>query len=291
VITDQELLEAFRDERDESAFQSLVERHGPMVWRVCRDILHEDSHAIDDAYQNTFLLLTQRAHSIHSPEVLGRWLHGVARRVAVRARIHARRQASLRAVQMIRELPPADSDCLPPDLLSELSAAIHEEVDRLPPRFRAPIVLRYLEERSLADVAAELGCPRATVKGRLRKGREILRDRLRRRGVAVTTLMLWLFLTEHALAAPASLNSRIVKAALRPVRATGSAQVQARPRSLRRRGRWIGLAATLAIALVAGVLVVGPNGARAWSGRHVPQSIASWLGFSSQASSSSGGCH
>src|SRR4051812_1714999 len=82
--SDGELLARFLAGRDavaEAAFAALVRRHGPMVLNVCRQLL-DDHHAVEDAFQATFFVLARKARSVRHPELLGRWLHGVAVRAA-----------------------------------------------------------------------------------------------------------------------------------------------------------------------------------------------------------------
>ncbi len=164
----------------ESAFALLIERHGPMVLRVCRTVLG-DPHEAEDAFQATFLVLLRQASSIRKRESVGPWLHGVARRVAACARsAEARRRGHERRWFERRKGATTAAD--PHDV--DLTQTIHAELDRLPERYRAPIVLCDLEERSLDEAARQLGWPLGTVKSRLNRGRERLRDRLVRRGVA-----------------------------------------------------------------------------------------------------------
>ncbi|MDE2509443.1 MAG: hypothetical protein KGM43_19780, partial [Planctomycetota bacterium] len=89
-----ELIERFAETGDEISFEAILTRHGPMVLTVCRRILREE-HDAADAFQATFLILVRKAGSIRNRETLGPWLHGVARRVAVRARQTARRRATI----------------------------------------------------------------------------------------------------------------------------------------------------------------------------------------------------
>ena len=167
----------------ESAFSLLIERHGLMVLRVCRGLL-SDPHDAEDAFQATFLVLLHQAGSIRNRESVGPWLHGVARRVAARSRsAAARRRAHERRWFDRRQ----DAASRPDEDHFDLSATIHAELGRLPEHYRAPIVLCDLEERSLDEAARQLGWPLGTVKSRLNRGRERLRDRLVRRGVAPGT--------------------------------------------------------------------------------------------------------
>ncbi len=80
-LSDRQLLERFAASRDEAAFAALVDRHGPMVLGICRQLLGDVQHA-EDAFQATFLVLARKARSIRDPELLGNWLYGVATRTA-----------------------------------------------------------------------------------------------------------------------------------------------------------------------------------------------------------------
>ena len=180
-LTDGQLLERFatrRDEAAELAFAALVERHGRMVLRVCRHAAG-DVHDAEDSFQATFLILVKQARSLWVQDSLGPWLHRVAHRVATRARLsgarlrdHERRAAAARPA-VAREQGAGD----------DLAALLHEEVDRLPERYRVPIVLCDLQGVTHEKAARHLGWPVGTVKTRLARGRELLRGRLTRRGV------------------------------------------------------------------------------------------------------------
>ncbi len=181
-MTDGQLLEQFlcrRDEGAEAAFTALVSLHGPMVWDVCCGIL-SDPHAAEDAFQATFLVLARRAGSIRRRDAVGPWLHGVARRVAVRAKAVAARRR-------LREGQATEMTATPtPDpIRREQIEALHEEVDRLAEKYRAPLVLCYFEGRTHAEAARLLECPVGTVSVRLSRARELLRARLTRRGLAL----------------------------------------------------------------------------------------------------------
>jgi HlyD family secretion protein len=179
-LTDGQLLERFatnRGEAAELAFAVLVERHGPMVLRVCRGVL-ADPDDREDAFQATFLVLVKKARALWVRDSLGPWLHQVAYRTASCARsTAARRRRHERLAALSRqESRPGAGD--------ELGRILHEEIDRLPERFRAPVVLCDLEGCSHEQAARHLGCPIGSVKSRQARGRERLRDRLRRRGLA-----------------------------------------------------------------------------------------------------------
>ncbi len=183
---------AHRDELAEVAFTILVRRHGPMVLRVCEQILG-DRHAAEDAFQVTFLVLARRASSIRQPELLGHWLHGVALRTAREVKMQQlkRKQREAARSEEIANEPIAAADR--PDLqlvCCEELEALHDEVARLPERYRVPVVLCELEGLSYQQAALKLRCPVGTIGVRLKRARQRLRERLIRRGVAPTAGLL-----------------------------------------------------------------------------------------------------
>ena len=165
----------------ERAFASLVGRHGPLVLRACRSILR-DEHAAHDAFQATFLVLATKARSLVVADSLAPWLHAVACRVSMGARsAEARRRRHERA-KGERE---ASAGVAAEDAEGrEVGAVLHEEIEALPERYRVPIVLCDLEGRSHDEAARHLGWPIGTVKSRQARGRDRLKARLTRRGVA-----------------------------------------------------------------------------------------------------------
>src|SRR6516225_3137308 len=206
-LTDRHLLERFVSAQDQAAFAALVQRHGPMVMGVCRRLLH-DAHEAEDAFQATFLVLVYKARSIGRPELLGPWLHGVAYRTAARARQAARRRTREReAVAM------PNGDATVEVVWRELRQVLDEELDRLAPKYRAALVLFYLEGKTTEEVARQLACPKGTVLSRLARGRERLRLRLVRRGVAPSAGLLVGVLATQA-AVPAELALATVEAAV-----------------------------------------------------------------------------
>jgi RNA polymerase sigma factor (sigma-70 family) len=190
---DCELLERFasrtgeKDESAELAFATLVARHGPMVLRVCRAGLG-DSHAAEDAFQATFLVLARRAGSIRRGRSLGSWLHGVALRVAACARSQAarRRHHERRRAELIARGTHAEGQSHAAD--DDSGRVVNEEINRLPERFRSAVVLCYLEGLTHEMAADQLGCPVGTVRSRLATARDRLRRRLTRRGLAPLAL-------------------------------------------------------------------------------------------------------
>ena len=187
-LTDGQLLERFAQGQggmpeSEAAFTALVERHGPMVLGVCRAVMG-DRHDAEDACQATFLVLVQRAGLIRRRDSVASWLYGVARRVALRARREAARRRELERRRRAR-VGVAERVSQPP---AELWPELYEELDRLPEPFRAAVVLCDLEGRSYEQAAGILHCPVGTLQSRLGRGRERLRRRLERLGLAPASI-------------------------------------------------------------------------------------------------------
>jgi RNA polymerase sigma factor (sigma-70 family) len=181
---DHQLLERFALHRAEAAFAALLRRHGPMVLRVSRSVLR-DLHDAEDVFQAAFLLLAQKAGSIHRRESVSSWLYQVAYHLALRAKANAARRKVLeeRAVTMPSVDPMLDLS------LREVQEMLFEELEGLPERYRAPLVLCGLEEKSVEEAARLLGWTKGAVKGRLQRGRERLRARLRRRGLELSVVL------------------------------------------------------------------------------------------------------
>ncbi len=210
-LTDGELLGRFSHDRDEAAFATLVQRHGPLVLGVCRRVLHDPNDA-DDAFQATFLVLARKAGSVRQPDRLANWLFGVALRVARKARAEAARRRARQ--QQVTDMPVAE-----PGREAEwedLRHVLDEEVERLPEKFRLPILLCHLQGKTREEAARQLGWSPGAVKGMLERGRERLRSRLARRGVALSAGTLASLLSESALSAgvSAALRDSTVKAAM-----------------------------------------------------------------------------
>ncbi|HEV2949275.1 MAG TPA: sigma-70 family RNA polymerase sigma factor [Gemmataceae bacterium] len=227
-ISDAQLLERFVHQNDEAAFELLLWRHGPMVWTLCRRIL-PDFHEAEDAFQAAMLVLARKAGSINKRLSLASWLYKVAFRIALRARADSARRAKLEKRNLT--LPP---QVFVPDLgndVRELRPVIDEGLMQMPEKYRAPVVLCYLQNKSNEEAARLLRWPVGTVKTRLAKARELLGSWLRRRGVVLSTAALASILmppTSQA-AMPAGILSATLKSAM-PVSAgsLGAAAISAR---------------------------------------------------------------
>jgi RNA polymerase sigma factor (sigma-70 family) len=191
--SDVELLASFAARGDEAAFAVLVRRHGPTVLNVCRSVLHHEQDA-EDAFQATFVILARKADSIKQRASVAGWLHEVAHRVALKTRA----AASRRSARERKVTPMAAADPALDMTLRDLWRVLHEELRRLPDKYRLPLVLCYLEGRSQADAAAQLGWRQSTLRGRLERGREHLRRRLAARGVALAAVFCTAAVTSRA---------------------------------------------------------------------------------------------
>jgi RNA polymerase sigma factor (sigma-70 family) len=207
--SDSRLLERFARQADEAAFASLLGRHGPMVFGVCRRVLGDTPDA-EDAFQATFLVLVRKAASLRRREAVGSWLYGVARRTA----LEARRAAAKRRAKETKAAPPAVATAGPRDDLREV---LDQELARLPPKYRAVLVLCDLEGEGRVEAAGRLGCPEGTVASRLARARTLLAGRLTRRGFALSAGLLAAVLAQQTSPAcvPAALASATALAAPR----------------------------------------------------------------------------
>jgi RNA polymerase sigma factor (sigma-70 family) len=255
-LADGQLLERFLSRGDEAAFAALVERHGPMVLRACRSVLARPED-VEDAFQATFLVLVCKARSIRGQQALAAWLGRVAHRVAGRAgvesarrRSHERRAGAARAAVLSRAEPDDD-----------WRLALHEELGRLSDRYRLPLLLCDLEGKTHAQAAAELGCGPATVQRRLTAARDLLRSRLTRRGIALSTGTLAAVLgrpaaaavptewVETAVAGARSLSTRAARLAIGQVAATAAESLARQSLHSTASGRLAAIAA-VSVALI-----------------------------------------
>ncbi|MDR3637792.1 MAG: RNA polymerase sigma factor [Isosphaeraceae bacterium] len=212
-LADAQLLDRFTSavgESAERAFATLVGRHGPMVLATCRSVLR-DSHAAQDAFQATFMVLARRAGSLRVQDSLGPWLHQVAYRTACCAlaaterRLRHERKAALLTQPFARE-----------EVRDDVGPVLHREIERLPERYRAVVLLCCMEGLTISQAALRLGWPAGTVQSRLARGRDRLRARLLRLGLAPSASLVGMALMpEPAQAAvPIALADLLARAAL-----------------------------------------------------------------------------
>ncbi len=209
-MTDRELLEHFVEKRDESVFESLVQRHGGMVFGVCRRILG-NHHDAEEAFQATFLVLAKKAGSISRREALANWLFGVARRTALKAKsTRAKRSAREKQMESIPELEHTQ-----PSRGPEIEALLDLGLSRLPEKYRLAIVLCDLEGKSHREAGQELGCPEGTVSSRVTRARGILAKWFNRQGFVLSIGSLAVLLSQKSASAslPTALVTSTAKAA------------------------------------------------------------------------------
>jgi RNA polymerase sigma factor (sigma-70 family) len=209
-LTDGQLLECFVRHRDEAAAAALVRRHGPMVWGVCRRVLHSHQDA-EDAFQATFLVLLRKAASITSRELVANWLYGVAHQTALKARATTAKRMG-REKQVI-EMPEPEART-EPDLWPDLQPLLDQELSRLPDKYRLAIVLCDLECKTRKEAAQKLKIPEGTLSSRLTTARTMLAKRLARHGLAVSGVSVAAVLAQNLASAsvPTSVLSSTIKA-------------------------------------------------------------------------------
>lgn len=208
--SDADLLRRFSLHNDQYAFAAIVEKHGSMVWGVCRRVLRNVQDA-EDAFQATFFVLVRKAGSLRQPDSLASWLYGVAYRTAIKARaiaaqrrFHETQAMSIQASRSGQEPIGAD--------LKEL---LDEEVNRLPAKYRQPFILCYLTGKTNEEAARELSCAPGTIFSRLSRAREMLRSRLTRRGIFLSAAGLATAMSEAVgqAAVPSALAEATIRSA------------------------------------------------------------------------------
>jgi len=221
-LTDRQLLERFQSLGEETVCNVLIQRHGRMVYSVAQRALG-NAHDAEDVFQATFLVMARRLRSIGGKKSVGGWLHGVAWRIAQKARTkdstrrrHEGEMPFMKRNEAENYAPTCD----------EMRAVLDVEIGAMAEKYRTPLVLCYLEGRSYDQAARELGCPKSTLASRLTKALDLLRGRLQRRGIGLTAAALTAKLSEMAEAAPVSavLTANTVKAAALVAAGKGAAE-------------------------------------------------------------------
>src|SRR5439155_1257727 len=214
--TDGHLVGKFVHTRDEPAFATLLRRHGPMVLGVSRGILRQLEDA-EDVFQATFLLLARKAGSIRKRESLANWLHGVAYRLALRAKA----QRTFRRAQELKASAMRKPGLKVEEAWRELRPVFDEEMEMLPEKYRTALILCYLEGKTHEDVARQLGCPLGTVRSRVGRGRKLLQARLTRRGLTLSAGAFAAFLASST--ASATIRAQVLDSTLKACLQFGSA--------------------------------------------------------------------
>lgn len=184
-LPDDKLLSRFFQDHDDAAFAAILERHGPLVYGVCQRVL-SDANDAEDAFQATFLVLVRKGGTLRDPGRLAAWLYGVAQRTArkVRAKTALRTRSERQAGDIPVETAASDMT------LDELRAILDEEISQLPQKYSLPLVLCYLEGKTNAEAATQLGWPEGSMSRRLSRARDLLRSRLARRGLALSAALI-----------------------------------------------------------------------------------------------------
>jgi len=258
-LGDGELLRGFLERHDQAALTALVQRHGPMVWAVCRRLLSH--HDAEDAFQAAFLVLVRKAATVVPREMVGNWLYGVAHQTA----LMARRTATRRRAREVQMTVMPDTEAVQHDPWPDVQPVLDQELSRLPEIYRAVVVLCDLEGRTRNEVARQLGVPEGTVGGRLARARAMLAKRLARRGVALSVGVLAAVLARDV--ASASVPNAVVSSTIKAARllaageaAAGGAisvKVAALTEGVMKAMLFTKLKAPIAIVLVLGLLATG----------------------------------
>lgn len=220
---DRQLVERALAQPNGVALQAIVHRHGAMVYRVCWRVL-QHAQDTEDAFQATFLVLAQKLRTVRKHDSLASWLHGVAHRVAVKAKLQA-------AARRRRESRAPLCAATPPDDLTwkEFRAALDAELCRLPDKWRLPLILCYLEGRTQDEAAGQLGWSKSTLRRRLEQARDALAHRLSRRGIVLSAALSAVLMSDCVAAAAPMLIAATVGAALKVAAGQGIAAAATRP--------------------------------------------------------------
>ncbi|HTK76804.1 MAG TPA: sigma-70 family RNA polymerase sigma factor, partial [Gemmataceae bacterium] len=249
---DRHLLDRFTTLGDQTAFATLVRRHSRLVLAACRKVLNDPAD-VEDAFQATFFVLTKKAHTIRWRDHVGRWLYGVAHRVAV----HARADRQRRKVREETAGLQRHEAVLPPDMTwPEAVGVLHEELDRLPDKFRLPLLLCYLDGLSRDEAAQKLGWSVGSVKGNLERGRKRLHARLTRRGITLSAGLLGAVAAPAPAVVPLKLVDSVVSLANAPASAA-PASVAALAQGVLRVMKLQQIKSAITYTVLTGVLTLG----------------------------------
>ena len=261
--SDYDLMKRFVASRDEEALTALVRRHGPMVYHLCCRVLRNE-HDAEDAFQATFLVFARKAHTLRTLESVGNWLYGVAYRTALKARTAAARRSRQEAAAPLRSV----AEPLAELTVHEAQTIVEQELARLPDKYRSPLVLCCLEGMTRDEAAQQLGWSPSLLKSRLEQARELLRNRLVRRGMTLTSGLFsagLLGTTAQAGLARALVDATVHGAALVAAGGSGGMFVSAQARALSEgvlKAMWLTkLKAFAVVCLILVPAVLGVSGA------------------------------
>src|SRR5262249_15150417 len=147
------------------------------VLSVCRRILG-DAHAAEDALQATFMVLARKAATLDIQTPLAGWLFKVAYHIALRLRAAASRMKKSETGAAIAQHSESGAESSTELERQELRRVLYAELQDLPERYRTPLELCYLDGRTHAEAAHEIGLPRGSMAKRIGEALVALRERL-----------------------------------------------------------------------------------------------------------------
>jgi RNA polymerase sigma-70 factor, ECF subfamily len=179
IPVDSQVLELLHEGRNEAAFECLIDHYERSVYRLCYAILKDAAQA-EDAAQETLIRVWKALPRFDGRAALSTWIHAIARNRCLTALTRRRHHLSLSEPEVAAAaeaaLPSVADQDTPLGLLREL-------VDALPERYRRPLTLFYYDDRSVTDVAIQLGVPEGTVKTNLFRARAALCAQLGQLGI------------------------------------------------------------------------------------------------------------
>ncbi len=254
--SDRQLVERALAQSDEVALQAIVHRHSAMVYQVCWRVL-QHSQDTEDAFQATFLVLAQKLGTLRKHASLASWLHGVAHRVAVRAKLQA-------TARRRRETQAPLCETMPPDDITwkDLRVVLDAELSQLPDKWRLPLVLCYLEGQTQDEAAIQLAWSKSTLRRRLEEARNALGHRLRGRGIMLSAALSAALLSDSIVSAAPRLVASTVEAALmvaagETLATASTVTVRALTEGVLKTMFWNKLKTVTAMALVVAMIAAG----------------------------------
>ncbi|UOR10567.1 RNA polymerase sigma factor SigW [Halobacillus amylolyticus] len=170
---------------DQSAFEDIVSFYQNKVYYICYRMIG-NAYEAEDLAQEAFIRAYTNIHTFDERRKFSTWLYRIATNLTI-DRIRKKKpdyylDAEVRGTDGLDMYSQLAIDQASPEEeveSLELQSYIHREILALPPKYRSVIVLRYLDELALQEIAEILDIPVGTVKTRVHRGREALRKRLR----------------------------------------------------------------------------------------------------------------